>query len=295
MAELEKIQMPLPKVEFNEDLIVKNVPNYKGGDMIFEPLKVYYIQNKENPFYRGGKPVEYYLTPETKPSNKINKSLLALFDKYPNLKTPENLKSPLGSFASKLKTNTKLTVGKGKKEKEAYKTLVHDYGDEEEYVKMNIENITKQEGLYIWVIDNKPKYIGIASSSTGGLHTRLHSEYSNISTYQCSINGNSQTCRTNSRVRDAFNSKSEVSVYVCPINTKEYINDPEFIKALNVNGVDKEKYKTSDVLGYFESYIINSGGFIEKEGGWNRSPGRNINEILKKIISNKKLKLPLNK
>jgi len=293
MAELEKIQIPLPKVEFNDDLIVKNVPNYKGGDMIFEPLKVYFVKNKENPFYKGGKPVEYYIAPETTPSNRIKKSLLALFDKYPDLKTPENLKLPLGSFASKLKTNTKLTVGKGKKEKVAYKTLVNSFGDEEEYVKMNIENITRQVGLYIWVIDNKPKYIGIASSE-GGLHKRLHSEYSNITTYQCSINGNDQTCRTNSRVRDAFNANSEVSVYVCPINTEEYINDPEFIKALNANGVDKEKYIASNVLGYFESYIINSGGFIEKEGGWNRSPGRKINEMVKKIISNKKLKLPSN-
>ena len=295
MVEYKKIQTPLPKVENGEDLLIKDVPFY--GDMLFKPVIIEWNGNLPNPFYNDDdfKSVEYYLTkqnPNRESKDKNSTILTTLFDQHPQLKTPENLKLPLGKFALKLKTDhsdINITVGKSQKTYPAYKTLVNTSGGEDDYVSFKVKNLTKEKGLYIWVVDEKPEYVGIAASPRG-LNNRINNEYGKVTPYKCSIDGQSQTCRSNSKLRNEYGAKKSISLYVCPIDVNYWLKDPKFMESFNTAGF-KGTRPEKNVLEVFEKFIIEDSNL--KDGGWNRR-NEGLGLVIKEILQTKKLKLPSN-
>ena len=265
MENSELILKGLPPVENGKDLKIPNIPFY--GDMTFKPVVIQWNGSIKNPFYEDDsfKSVEYYLSKAspTRVSKDKNTLILSLlFTQHPDLKTPENLKLTLGKFAYKLKKeypSLKLKIGKSQKEYSAYETLVNSSGGEEDYVSFQVENLTTDKGLYIWVIDNQPQYIGIAASPRG-LYNRINSEYGSVTSYKCSTDGQSQTCRSNAKIRDEYNAKKSIALYILPINTETYLKDEEFIKEMGKMGF-KGTRQDKNVLEIFEKFIINSSNF----------------------------------
>lgn len=269
----DELKLPsLPPTPPGQDLTIPNVPFY--GDMIFKPVIIQWNGIISNPFYSDEKfkTVRYY-TEKSNP-NRVSKDkntliLNTLFTQYPELKTEEHLDLPLGKFAKKLKDdypNLKIKLGSKQKSYPAYKVLVNPSGGEDDYISFNVENLTQEKGLYIWVIDNKPTYIGIAAAPRG-LYNRINSEYGSVTSYKCSIDGQSQTCRSNTKLRDEYNAKKSVALYVLPIDVKKYKNDPKFIEVMDTLGFKGTRID-KNVLEIFEKFIIKKGNF--KTGGWNR-------------------------
>ena len=260
-----------PPVTPGKDYTISDIPFY--GDMTFKPALIQWKDNIKNPFYNDDnfKSVDYYLN-KSKPGraskDKNTLVLKNLFDQHPDLKTPENLKLPLGKFALKLKDdypNVNISYGKRGKSAPAYKLLVNPSGGEDEYVSFKAE-VPTDKGLYIWVIDNVPTYIGVAGAPKG-LHNRVNNEYGQITSYKCSIDGQSQTCRSNMKLRDEYNAKKSIALYVLPIDVEKYLNDDKFMDTMRKAGF-KLTRKAKNVLEIFEKFIIDKGNF--KGSGWNR-------------------------
>lgn len=261
-----------PSVPQGQDFTIPDVPFY--GDMVFKPVIIQWNGVIPNPFYKDDKfkSVEYYLTKEKPGRVSKDKNTLILkiiFNQHPDLKTPEHLKLPLGKFAFKLKNDfpdREVKIGKRNKTFPAYKLLVNSSGGEDDYVSFNIEELTTKKGLYIWVVDNKPEYIGIAASPKG-LSNRINNEYGSITSYKCSVDGQSQTCRSNTKLRDEYKAKKSIALYVLPIDTEKYKKNPEFMDKIGEMGFKGTRID-KNILEMFEKFIISKGGF--KDSGWNR-------------------------
>ena len=208
--------LPLIKPDNDNNLVIRDVPFY--GDMVFKPAIVQWNGTIPNPFFADEKfkTVNYYLT-KTKPGrvskDKNTLILTTLFDQHPELKTDENLNLPLGKFAFKLKNsypNLSITIGKRNKQIPVGQALVNQAGGEEDYISFKAD-VPKDKGLYIWVVDNTPQYIGVAGSPNG-LANRVNNEYGAVTSYKCSIDGQSQTCRSNTKLRDEFKAKVELKL-----------------------------------------------------------------------------------
>lgn len=248
-----------------KNFIIQNVPFI--GDMIFVPAIIQWSGVVENPFFKDKnfKTVKYYLT--KKGENKNTLVLNLLFKKYPNILNKEVLEMPLGMFADFLNKNySDISLKIGKKEFPVKKLLVNPSGGEDFYVSFRVENITKEKGLYLWVIDGNPEYIGIASSDLG-LGGRINQEYGNITPYKCSRDGQSQTCRSNISIRDKYQEGKIVSLYICPVDIDILKNNEEFMESLSQMGF-KGTMEDKNILEVLEKFIISKGGF--KDSGWNR-------------------------
>jgi len=266
-----EVPISLSPVKPGENLVVSNVPFY--GDMVFKPVIIQWNGIVDNPFYSDEtfKTVRYYTeksNPNRASKDKNTLILNALFDQHPELKTEEHLDMPLGKFAKKMKIeypNIEIRLGSKQNLYPAYRVLVNVAGGEDNYVSFNVKNLTQQQGLYIWVVDNQPEYVGIAGGPRG-LSNRINLEYGKITPYKCSIDGQSQTCRSNAKLRDEYNAKKNISLYVLPIDVDKYKNDPEFVKAMEGFGF-KGTRSDKNVLEVFEKFIIDSSGFRSK---WNK-------------------------
>ena len=281
MEDLKKLQS-LPLVTPGKDLSIPNIPFL--GNATFKPVIIQNKGNVPNPFYGSekGKTVGYYLDLndlKRKSPHKNSVRIKNILSSHPSLNTPENLELSIGKFGSKLKQENpdlEVSIEYGKTTP-AWKSLSHDSGSEEEYVNFEVKNLSKSPGLYIWVIDNEPKYVGIA---TGGLHKRINTEYGNITTYQCSIDGQSQSCSTNAKLRDEFNAKKNVSLYVLPIDIEKWKSNTDFIKVLK-NSNFKGTRTNKNVLEIFEKFIIEYGNF--KDTGWNKRMEEGFIERFQKL------------
>ena len=247
----EQIQIPL-----EGNFTLKDIPFI--GEMKFVPTIIEWKGTNPNPLIGNNKtkPLKHYLS-NSKPT-KTKKAISKIFNTQPDLENEENLNLPLGIFISNLKQDNN----------PLYKTLLNSGGDEVDYVRFKAENLTKEMGIYIWVIDNEPVYVGIASSPSG-LYSRINSEYGSISPYQCTVDGNSQTCETNSKLRDLYKAKKNISLYVCPIDTQKFLDNPKFVEYLNSTFKVKTPLNPtpSNTLEFFEKYLIKKYGFKEV---WNK-------------------------
>tara|TARA_R110002153_G_scaffold219602_1_gene372100 strand:+ start:1130 stop:1972 length:843 start_codon:yes stop_codon:yes gene_type:complete len=249
--ELEKIDS-LSKVEPGKKVTINGIPFL--GTAVFNPAIIEFKGKIKNPLYSGtSDSVRHYYyreNPKRKSKDVLKINLRTFFDKYPELFTDENLDLPLGKFIAKLKQEGN----------DDYKLLVHSSGDEEEYISFKIKDLPEGRGLYMWVIDDIPQYIGIASSKSG-LKGRINNEYGSITAYKCTIDGHTQTCRSNISIRDDFNAKKNISLYVLPIDTEKYKNDPEFIKYMDDNFNFKGTAIDKNILEVFEKFLIKTGSF----------------------------------
>lgn len=251
------------------NFVVKDIPFV--GDMVFVPAIIQWSGLIKNPFFGDEKfkTVHYYLTKENKDRESKDKNtliLINLFRQYPEILNREILKMPLGKFAKHMMDNYPgLELSIGKKTIPVDKLLVNPSGGEEYYVSFRVENMTDEKGLYLWVINGKPEYVGIASGPNG-LNNRINQEYGNITPYKCSQDGQSQTCRSNISIRDKYQG-GNVSLYISPVDVNSLKNNPEFMEYMDDMGF-KGTRQDKNVLEVLEKYIISSGDF--KDSGWNR-------------------------
>jgi|TARA_R110002167_G_scaffold318519_1_gene524174 hypothetical protein len=257
--EEEKKLPSLPAVKPGEDIIINDIPFL--GKAIFKSVLIQYKGNIPNPLYtEKTNTVRHYYNrenPNRKSKDKLKLNLISFFKNNPDLFIDEILDLELGKFILKLKQDGN----------DGYKTLVHGFGDEDEYVSFKIKNLPEGKGLYIWVADNTPKYIGIASSDSGGLRNRIDREYGSVTAYKCNIDGHTQTCESNAKLRDEFNAKRNVALYVFPIDVEVYKNNPEFMEYMNNNFKFKGTNVDKNVLEVFEKFIIKKHNFKD---GWNK-------------------------
>lgn len=248
----------LPPIKTGENIVISDIPFI--DTLTFTPVIIDYKGLHPNPLYTDkSKTIQYYYeksSPNRKSKDKLGLAVRKFFDRNPEELTDENLSLPLGQFLLKMKNQGN----------QDYKLLVHEYGDEEDYVKFNVNKLTKERGLYIWVIDNVPTYIGIAASPNG-LANRINNEYGSITSYKCTIDGQTQTCRSNSKLRDEFGANKSVALYICPVDVNSYLKNQDFLKTMNDMGF-KGTRNEKNALEIFEKSIINKGNF--KDGGWNR-------------------------
>jgi len=251
-----------------ENWVVSKVPSL--NTIVFRPTIIQWKGLVPNPFFEDEdfKKVSYFLTKKSenrKSKDKNGEILKFLFQQHPNLLTKENLNLPLGKFAKKLMENyPNLEVKHKKKVMPAWKLLVNPFGGEDFYVSFVAKNITNEKGLYIWEIDGKPMYIGIASSDKGLLN-RINNEYGNITPYKCTIDGQSQTCRSNISLKKNYGN-SDITLYTAPIDVESLKNDPKFMEMMGKMGF-KGTRTDKNVLEVIENYIIDLGF---KESGWNK-------------------------
>tara|TARA_B110000971_G_scaffold201237_1_gene219931 strand:- start:263 stop:1339 length:1077 start_codon:yes stop_codon:yes gene_type:complete len=268
--ESEKPISSLPPVTPGKSFNIDEIPIL--GTLTFTPVLIEWKGAVSNPLYTGkSKSVRHYYnksSPNRASKDKLSVALKKVFQQNPDLLTDENLDLPLGKFILQLKQN-------GNPD---YKLLVHDHGDEEDYIKFKVKNLTKERGLYIWVVDNKPEYIGIASNSNG-LENRINKEYGSVTPYKCTIDGQTQTCRSNTKLRDEFKAKKSISLYVTPIPVESLLSNQEFLQTMNDLGLTKHSPK--NVLEVFEKFIIEKGNF--KNGGWNRRMEENFVNRLQEL------------
>lgn len=252
------------------NLVVKDVPFI--GDMVFTPAIIQWGGMVDNPFFKDEKfkTVRHYLFKEGKGRESKDKNtvvLRELFKAFPEMISKEILNMPLGVFAKYLKENHPNIVLKvGKKTFPVNQLLVNPSGGEDYYVSFRVENMTPEKGLYIWVIDGKPEYVGIASSDLG-LANRINQEYGNVTPYKCSRDGQSQTCRSNISIRDKYQEGKVVSLYISPVNLNSLKDNPEFMEAMEEMGF-KGTREDKNILEVLEKFIISRGDF--KDSGWNR-------------------------
>jgi len=267
----EKKITSLPSITVGDNIIINDIPYV--NTLTFEPVLIEWNGTIPNPLYNTkSKTVGHYynkISPKRKSQSKLVNSVKLFFEKNPNLLTDKNLDLPLGEFIQKLKQSGN----------DDYKLLVHNYGDEEDYIKFKVKGLTKEKGLYIWVVDNVPTYIGIAAGPNG-LYNRINNEYGSVTAYKCTVDGQTQTCRSNTKLRDEFNAKKNIALYVTPIDVEKYLNDPKFIKTMEKLDF-KLTRKEKNVLEIFEKFIIEKGNF--KDGGWNRRMEEGFIERMKKL------------
>jgi hypothetical protein len=202
--------MPLKTVSRNQktiDVVINNttytfneVPlqfKVKEGETLSQRVKTEPWRN-----FKTSKTVRYYFN-HSNPNNKIRVALRNINDRTPI--SQQQMDQNLGTFIAYLKQNNRASE------------LLHDYGDRE-YINFDATTqVTNTKGLYLWVVANTIKYVGKATQSNG-LRGRL-SEYKGVTAYMCSIDGNSQTCRTNYLLRLAvengtINNVSDLNNYV---------------------------------------------------------------------------------
>ena len=257
MINLTEEQMNVP---LEGNIVLNDIPFL--NKLTFTPSIIEWNGVVDNPLYTGSsKTVEHYLSkynPNRASKDPISLNLNSIFENNPELKTEENLNLPLGIFIKKLKDSNN----------PEYKSLVNPSGDEEDYVKFKSKSLTKELGLYIWVIDNKPVYVGIAGAKGKGLANRINQEYGNITPYKCTIDGHSQTCKSNSKLRDLFKAKKNISLYVSPIDTDSLLQNKEFIDYMSKNFNFKGTRQDKNVLEVFEKYLINKYNF-KSDISWN--------------------------
>ena len=251
------------------NFIAKDIPFV--GDMVFVPAIIQWTGLVRNPFFEDEKfkTVQYYLTKKSEDRESKDKNtliLINLFKQHPEVLNREVLDMPLGKFAKYMIDNyPDLELSVGKKTIPVEKILVNPSGGEEYYVSFRVENMTDDKGLYLWVINGRPEYVGIACGPNG-LNNRINQEYGNITPYKCSQDGQSQTCRSNVSIRNKYQS-GNVSLYISPVDVDGLKENPEFMdymKEMGFKGTRQDK----NILEVLEKYIISSGDF--KDSGWNR-------------------------
>lgn len=252
-----------------ENLVIKGIPVL--DELVFVPAIIQWNGLVANPFFddESFKKVSYFLNKKSEKRQSKDKNteiLRFLFEQNPELFTETNLNLPLGKFAKKIKENyPNLMVKHKKKVMPTWKLLVNPNGGEDFYVSFVVDNITTQKGLYIWEINGKPEYIGIASGPKGLLN-RINQEYGNITPYKCTLDGQSQTCRSNVSLKKSYEN-SDISLYIAPIDVESLKNNKNFIKLMEKMGF-KGTRVDKNVLEVIEKYIIKLGDF--KESGWNK-------------------------
>ena len=249
----------LPPVTRGKDIVIDNIRYL--GTATFQPIMIEYNGNVPNPFLSSDtykEDVSHYLgdsNPNRKSPNATFVAVKAIMDQHPSLNTPENINLPLTQFVRKLKldhSDLEVKIGKRNQVKTAWKSILNLTGAEEEYVSFYAKNLPKGTGLYIWVIDNIPYYLGIASKS---FNSRINNEYGKITAGNCVVDGQSQSCRSNAKYRDFFNAKKSVALYIYPMDVEKYVNDPkfmEFMERYNFKGTQPN----TNVLQVFESMIL---------------------------------------
>lgn len=268
-SEEEKISDSSFVSKEGENYVVRDVPFV--GDMTFTPAIIQWEGVKENPFFTDEqfKSVFYYLNKKEEKRQTPNKNtqmLALLFQQHPDLLKAKYLKMPLGRFVKVLKTKfPEKMIQVKKRQMPAYKALVNPQGGEDYYISFRVDSLTPEKGLYIWEYNGKPEYIGIASSDLG-LAGRINQEYGNITSYKCTVDGQSQTCRSNVSIRDKVNT-GDISLYISPVDVETLKNNPEFIELMDSMGFAGTR-KDKNVLEVLEKFIINQGDF--KDSGWNR-------------------------
>ena len=256
----------LPPVALGKDIVINDIPFLNTA--VFKPVVLEYKGNVPNPFFKaegakGGDLVGNFLTnrnPNKKGENKTELAIQAIMNQHPFLNTPENLSLRLNKFVIKLKQDyPDLEVKKGKKGElvTAWKSILNPSGAEEEYVSFKSTNLPEGSGLYIWVIDNIPYYLGIATNS---FNSRINNEYGRITPGKCTVNNQAQTCRSNTKYRDFFNAKRSVALHTFSIDIQEYINNPEFMDYVDESesyNFSKHPPTKTNVMQVFESMILN--------------------------------------
>ena len=249
----------LPPVTLGKDIVINDIPFVNTAT--FKPAIIEYNGNVPNPFFTNEKsnPVSRYLGTKNlnrKSPHATEIAVQAIMDQHPFLNTPENANLSLSKFVVKLKqdhSDLEVKIGKRNKVKTAWKSILNPTGAEEEYVSFQVKNLPKGTGLYIWVVDNVPYYLGIASNS---FNSRINNEYGKITAGNCTVDAQSQSCRSNAKYRDFFDAKKSVALHTFPIDTKEYINNPEFIDYMDKNYNFKKSRPDMNTLQVFESMIL---------------------------------------
>ena len=250
----------LPPVSLGKDIVINDIPFLNTAT--FKPAIIEYNGNVPNPFFTNEKSklVSRYLrtgNPNRKSANQTETAVQAIMNQHPFLNTPENVNLSLSKFVVKLKqdhSDLEVKIGKRNQVKTAWKSILNPTGAEEEYVSFQAKNLPKGTGLYIWVIDNIPYYLGIASKS---FNQRINNEYGKITAGNCTVDAQSQSCRSNAKYRDYFNAKKSVALHTFPIDIQKYLDNPEFIDYMGKNYNFKKTQPKTNVLQVFESMILN--------------------------------------
>ena len=241
----------------DNNITVQNVPFI--GDMVFNTVSITWGDIINNPLYSGTtKSVGYYLNKDTstrQTKHKIQEGLKSFFLSHPSYNTPENLNMELGKFILKVKTDGVM----------GYKGLVNPNGDNDRYINYKIHNLTPEKGIYIWLVDGKPVYVGIAGGSKG-LENRINREYGSITEYKCTSDGQPQTCGNNIKVLRERELGKEVTLMICPVDTQKFKNNPQFMEYMDGFGF-KGTRVDKNILEVFEKFIIEEYNF--KGEGWN--------------------------
>mgnify|MGYP003678065067 FL=1 len=249
----------LPPITLGKDIVINDIPFVNTAT--FKPAIIEYNGNVPNPFFTDekSKPVSRYLgtgNPNRKSPHATEIAVQAIMDQHPFLNTPENANLSLSKFVVKLKqdhSDLEVKIGKRNKVKTAWKSILNPTGAEEEYVSFKANNLPEGTGLYIWVVDNVPYYLGIASRS---FNQRINDEYGKITAGNCTVDAQSQSCRSNAKYRDFFNAKKSVALHTFPIDIQQYLDNSEFMSYMDKNYNFKKTQPKTNVLQVFESMIL---------------------------------------
>ena len=128
-----------------------------------------------------------------------------------NISTQVNMLKPLGELLYELKCE-------GRKE---YLEFLNRYGDSE-YCHFKIKDSLKENGIYLWVVENQIKYVGRCTDNFG---KRVNQGYGKISAKNCFIDGQATNCHLNSLINRYENVK--FLVYKMTEKSKEDIHELE--------------------------------------------------------------------
>ncbi len=131
----------------------------------------------------------------------INRTIIPQFDinQY-----EEYRESPIGQFLCDLKHNNDNT----------YLQFLNRYGDER-YCKFSITNNHNDKGLYCFIVDGKPKYIGRTLTN---FHDIINNGCGKITPANCYNDGQLTNCRINSGINEAINNDLKVKLGIYKMN-----------------------------------------------------------------------------
>jgi hypothetical protein len=234
---------------------------YEGKKLNFSQVLLEYKSTHDNPFWSTDKMDTVGTLLQKSPfrgngkKNQFLYNFQQLFQKYPQLDTPENQSLVLNKFLLKYKDSDPEMFN------DMVDKVLNKDGNEDGYIRFNLNYQEDRDGLYLWVIDDNIKYVGIVRS--GGFFKRIKG-YGSINASSCTKDGNSTNCRTNSKIRKLYdNNADSIALYFWPQDSKE-----TDLKKLETNLIDA--LETHENKG---------------KGGWNQ-----IREMIKELTKNYRLK-----
>lgn len=82
-----------------------------------------------------------------------------------------------------------------------YQKFLNKYGDSS-FCEFNIDSFIESKGIYIWAVDEKPKYLG---RCTDNFKKRINQGYGKISPKNCFLDGQATNCHINSLINNSDN------------------------------------------------------------------------------------------